>query len=251
MKRLFIVLALPAMLLACKKDNVNENVYKGSDATVYHGKAWSWVKLAENGAPQQLSLTIDDAALNTVTHGNEGPHSHENNIIVPLHDKAKQATPFEFIMLNWNPAGHEPSGIYDLPHFDIHFYTTSLSDVMAYTDQAKLNTDPAPAYLPANHVGGAPVPTMGKHWIDVTSPELGGQVPFTQTFIYGSYNGDIVFYEPMITLDFLKNTAAFERTLPVPQKFKVSGYYPTKMLVIRKSGTVNIILDGFVYRQAS
>ncbi len=52
-------------------------------------------------------------------------------------------------------------------------------------------------------VGGG-VPQMGAHWVDVTSPELNGST-FAQTFIYGSYDGQVNFYEPMITLDFLKN----------------------------------------------
>jgi hypothetical protein len=91
---------------------------------------------------------------------------------------------------------------------------------------------------------------MGKHWIDVTSPELHG-VPFTQTFLYGSHDGQVVFYEPMITLDFLKQTTSFQRTIPQPSKFKVSGYYPTRMTINKEAGTTNISLEGFVYRQAS
>lgn len=103
------------------------------------------------------------------------------------------------------------------------------------------------------HVGADPVPTMGKHWVDVTSPELNpnNPQPFTQTFIYGSYDSKVVFYEPMITLDFLKTTANFERLIPQPAKVQQSGYYPTKMRVQKQGNAVSIILEGLVYRTAS
>lgn len=250
MKKVFLLFAASALLFSCKKDNEKSGIFKGPDASVYHGKAWNWIKVTQDGVPEQMSLTLDQAALSTVSTSPSGGHEHEDHIIVPLADKAREVTPFQFILLDWNPNGHEPDGIYTLPHFDFHFYLTAPGEVMNYTDNAKLNADPNPAYLPANHIGGAPVPMMGKHWIDLASPELHGQ-PFTQTFLYGSYDQKIVFYEPMITLDFLKNTTSFERTIPQPAKVQKSGYYPTILRVVNQSGTTNIILDGFTYRQAS
>ena len=37
----------------------------------------------------------------------------------------------------------------------------------------------------------------------------------------------------------------------VPVKFSKRGYYPTRMRVLKEQGVTNIILEGFVYRQAS
>ena len=91
---------------------------------------------------------------------------------------------------------------------------------------------------------------MGAHWIDVTSSEFNGK-PFTQTFIYGSYNGKVTFYEPMITLDFIKNNNNFERAIPQPAKVQKSGYYPTKLKIVKHDGVTEIVLDGMVYRAQS
>ena len=91
---------------------------------------------------------------------------------------------------------------------------------------------------------------MGTHWLDVTSPELNGQ-PFTQTFIYGSYNGKVTFAEPMITLDFLKKTSSFERDIPQAAKVQKSGYYPTKLNITKHDGITEIVLTGFVYKTQS
>lgn len=97
---------------------------------------------------------------------------------------------------------------------------------------------------------GPIVPQMGKHHLDGTAPELHGE-QFTQTFIYGSYDGKVTFLEPMIILDFLKANNNYERIIPQPAKFKVAGYYPTKMRIKKQNGVTDIILEGFVYRQAS
>jgi hypothetical protein len=251
MKQFFLALTAAALLFSCKKDDNKEGVFKGTETTVHGGKAWSSVNLDRDGKPQQLTLTLDNNVLNSVPVGTSDPgHTMENNFLISLHDKALENTPFQFIMLNWNPDGHEPATIYDLPHFDMHFYMTPASDVMNYMDMTKIENAPGQDYIPANHVPGAPVPMMGKHWVDVTSPEFHGQT-FTQTFIYGSYDGKVVFYEPMITLDFLKNTTNFERPIPQPAKFQTAGYYPTKMRVSKHDNVTDITLDGFVYRQAS
>ncbi|HTM91180.1 MAG TPA: hypothetical protein VL095_02090 [Flavisolibacter sp.] len=117
-------------------------------------------------------------------------------------------------------------------------------------DDTKLNAEPNAAYIPANHISGPGVPMMGRHYIDATSPELHNET-FTQTFLFGSYDSKVVFWEPMITLQFLKNTTQFERALPQPAKFQQSGYYPTKMKINRHDGVTEISLTDFVSRQAS
>ena len=254
MKKFFILLAFSSALISCEKDKTKEGTFLSEKSTLHGGKVWSSVSLDKDGNPRQLAIVVDDAAMNSLPVGTPSDHTgHENNLIVPVPTQAVGATPFKFIMVNWNSSGHEPEHIYTKPHFDFHFYMTTPSEVMAYTDTTKMNHNlPEAAYVPANYIAPGPgLPMMGKHWIDVTSPELSGQVPFTQTFIFGSYDGKIVFYEPMITLDFLKTNSNFERQIPQPSKVKTSGFYPTKMKIVKKNGTTEILLDGFNYRQAS
>lgn len=254
MKRTLLLAALSAFLFSCEKDDKNPTVEAGPQVAVHQGKSWSWIHVDGKNKPLEVGISIDEAALNSVPVGEdgEGDHDmHENNYFVSLPAKAKEVTPFKTIMLNWNPAGHEPDEIYTVPHFDIHFFLANEQEVAGMTDMTKILNAPAPAYIPSNHISGAPVPMMGLHWIDATSPELSGSAPFTQTFIYGSYDGQIKFYEPMITLDFLKNTVHFERTIPQPAKYQQAGYYPTKMKVVKRNGATNVILTDFVERQAS
>jgi hypothetical protein len=249
MKYVLFTLVVLATVASCKKDE-DERYYKGGEVEVYHGKAWTWIRLDEQGAPEQLAVSINDAALASVDEGTVAGHSHENDLVISLPKEAGTATPFKFILLNWEAHGHEPSELYGVPHFDVHYYLVTPEEVMATTDTVKMAKHPASGYLPLNYVAGPGVPRMGVHWLDVTSPEVSGQ-PFTQTFIFGSNDGAVTFYEPMITLNFFRNTNKFERTIPTPAKFEKEGYFPTKMRVVKENGATNVILEGFVKRQAS
>lgn len=251
MKKILFLVAATSLFVACSKAEDKDKVYNSEKIQVHGGKAWSSLTLDAKGQPKQFAIVLDDAVLNSVPSGPGNGDHMSNTFLVPVPAEAKQSTPFKFLMLNWNPEGHEPEHIYTVPHFDLHYYLTTKEEVMGYTDTAKLNADPAPGYVPANHIGAHPLPMMGKHWIDVTSPELDGTTAFTQTFIYGSYDSKIVFYEPMITLNFLKQNGNYERSLPQPAKFKTGGFYPTRLKIKKQNGTTEIILDGFVERQAS
>jgi hypothetical protein len=263
MKKTGILLLLAATIFAsCEKENHDKSgILKGSVAQVHLGKAWTWVEVDQNGNPRKMAVSIDDAALNslpTSVKGEGGGHNHGhegiNNWALKFHPKAN-VNPFQYVGLDWNPIGHEPEPIYGKSHFDFHFYAMSPAEVDAIppyeVDSAKFKNSPAPAYFPLNYINpGGGVPKMGAHWIDVTSPELSGK-PFTETFIYGSYNGKVTFYEPMITLDFIKKSSNFERNIPQPAKVQKTGYYPTKLRIVKQNGVTDIILDAMVFRTQS
>jgi hypothetical protein len=169
---------------------------------------------------------------------------------------AQNPTPYKFIGFGWNPAGHEPPGVYDLPHFDFHFFrvgTDVKNGIMPDNPQwdAKSGAYPpqeqrVPFYIDAATAaklpaGKASVPMMGMHWLDVRSPELQGMAgkpenfkQFTKTFIFGSWDGEFIFEEPMITRAYLLSKKAAtdpalrDELIPVPSqpKYALSGFYP-------------------------
>lgn len=264
MKQLLILsVALTALFTSCKKDDNHDTnkggTFKGPEVQVHDGKAWTWIKLDKQGNPTQLAITLSDAALNSVPVGTtgDGNHDHDNmdnNWVLKFHPKAS-VIPFNHVGMGWNPVGHEPEVIYGKPHFDFHFYLMTPEQVAAIppyeVDSTKFKNWPAPDYFPATYINpGGGVPQMGAHWLDVTSSELNGQ-PFTQTFIYGSYDGKVTFYEPMITLDFLKNNPNYERSIPQPSKVQQTGWYPTKLKVSKHDGLTEVIFDEFTYRVQS
>ena len=265
MKKVLFFAAVSLLAFSsCKKNHEDEpkpekeKIFKGAVAPFQHGKAWSWYEVDDNDNPVRIAVAVDDAAMASLDRNAPGAdgHHHENDINVSLHPKAVAGTPFQHIFLGWNPVGHEPMFIYGKPHFDFHFYNTSAEEraaIPAYdaTSAAMFDKAPPLGFMPATYINpGGGVPQMGAHWVDATSPELNGQ-PFTQTFIYGAYNGKVTFMEPMITEAFILANPGYQRDIPQPTKFQKAGWYPTKMRIEKKEGATSIILEGFVQRQAS
>lgn len=249
MKKLSIagVLLCTLFSFSCKKTSSSETIFTSSSVVAYSGNMNSTLQTDQAGNPLQLVLNIDGSSISSLP---SDANSRDTSFVVPLPQKAIDITPFNFIEVDWNPHGHPPVGIYDIAHFDFHFYMVPKTEVDAAIDPIKLNTDPASDYLPASYISGAPVPQMGKHWIDSNSPEM-HNIPFTQTFVYGSYNGNVTFYEPMVTKAYLQNTLSFQRSIPQPAKVKKSGFYPTQISITKLNNVTQIVLDQFVYRQGS
>lgn len=171
--------------------------------------------------------------------------------------------PFQYVMLNFNPMGHIPPGVYDLPHFDVHFYIQDYAEVMEIDagpcpvltdcdDYALAKDLPGPAYYPATYVDvDAVEPMMGNHLLDPNGPEFDPEVPFTRTLIYGAYDGEVTFYEPMITREWLLRQEPHCDPIPQPQAWATSGWYPTAYCSTFERGHYWITIEDFEYRSAS
>ncbi len=180
----------------------------------------------------------------------DGHHTYDFVLQMPENNP----TPYQFVGLGWNPAGHEPPGIYDRPHFDFHFYTISDAERRTIVPSdprfgAKSANEPAEDFVPAGYVRfpGA-VPLMGAHWGDMKSPELNGE-PFTETFLYGSWDGRLTFAEPMVTKAFLESNPDLHRAIPVPARYERAGWYPAAYRVYRDqaSGEYRVALSDLTY----
>ncbi len=192
---------------------------------------------ALEGLPAPMTMKNADAM---------SSHFDTHERLLPMPDA--NPTPYKFIQFNWNPGGHEPPGIYDRPHFDFHFWTVPVdvrNSIVPSTPgfAEKAAAYPAaeyrtPFYVDAATAAKAPaaavtVPQMGMHWLDVRSGEFNGH-GFTRTYIRGTWDGQFVFDEPMITRDYLLSkraaTDASSRdeviVLPETARRQIAGYYP-------------------------
>lgn len=238
----------------------------GPAIKVGDGMARSYVVVdsKQGGAPLELGVALDAQAL-------DGLPRDMMMYMYILKLPALAPAPYQFIELDWNPMGHEPPNVYTVPHFDFHFYTMSLAEHNSIVPSdpdfaAKANNVPTGGYVPAFFVplagpGGTPadvaVPQMGVHWSDVRSPELQGLLghpenvePFTKTFIYGSWNGRFTFYEPMITVDYLRTRPDVTTPIPVPALYPQSGYFPTayKVTYDAQAREYRVALSGLTAR---
>ena len=201
---------------------------------------------AMEGLPKPMAMNHEGMA-------GGGEHLDMHNWLLDL--PTKNPTPYKFVQFGWNPKGHEPPGVWDVPHFDFHFYTVPVSvrnSIVPSNPQfvEKAEKYPADSLRAQFYIDAATaakttrvamtVPEMGMHWIDVRTPEvqaLAGKPeayqPFTKTYIYGSWTGEFIFAEPMITRAYLlakretAEAAVRDETIAVPgAKFAEPGFYP-------------------------
>jgi hypothetical protein len=204
-----------------------------------------------SGKPIRIGVEFDGAAFqNLPTAESDGKWEYDGHTCCG-HEHVLQfpsnavATPFKWAMVNWNPGGHIPPGVWDLPHFDFHFYfmeeaeryniTAGICDAAApgtliscEAFQKGMKPLPADEEVPGYINPGAVEAGMGAHLIDPTSPEFNGAT-FTRTFLYGAWDGSLNFMEPMITVAELQKKEAEHCTpYPTPEAMPEAGFYPTE-----------------------
>jgi hypothetical protein len=230
-----------------------EKMVAGETKPLGKGQVRSWMSLDKDGNPTAIGLTFTEEALKTVPQ--EPPPGAEGTEVSLALPAQAAATAFKHIGLNWNPRGHEPEKIYDLPHFDFHFYMITEEERGQITakgdDLLRSKREPAAEFVPEGyvHAPNSEFARMGSHWVNPLSKELQGQV-FTTTFIYGSYDGRLVFAEPMISKSFLETKTNVTELIKLPAKYARNAYYPTKYSVrydpVTKEYTV--ALEGMTLR---
>lgn len=195
----------------------------GPAKNIGNGKAGSFIKLDAKGNPLALGYTFSDKCLTGLP-----PGKFNAPAIFNLEMPKENPTGFDHLEMDWNAQGHDPKPIYGVPHFDFHFYLCDdamLNMVMGGPDKVPVEAK----YIPTDYVSGVDsVPHMGTHWIDRLTPEFHGK-PFTATYIYGFYHGDMKFVEPMIALSFLQSKKPFHLNIKQPQAFQHHAWYPRQM----------------------
>ena len=197
------------------------------------GRAW----VMANAAGNPTSIGVEVSAKSVFRQGDE---PIEYTFQLP---KQVPVPPFDHIELGWNPNGHEPEGIYTSPHFDLHFYmiTSAFQATIPFLAPPAFDAPVPSQYFPSSppskyFMTPGLVPNMGAHLVDLLSPEFQPGGTFTKTFIYGSYQGNITFLEPMFTLEYLRALATGAQTIetaaiPQPAAFQRAGYYPTSYTI--------------------
>jgi hypothetical protein len=256
----------------------------GAPSAIGNGTVAGYAEFDASGAVNAIGVVFSAGALaNLPGPPSDGHHCFDSNKdgksdldtecagwhewVLPLPSEASRQSdlPFKWALLNWNPHGHIPPGVYDKPHFDVHFYIEPIEKVFAIEsgpcgpervrcDQFAQARMPVPAnYMhPDFRDVGAVAPAMGNHLVDPTAPEFNG-APFTRTWIYGVYEGRVTFYEEMVTVAYLSSQP--DKCFPIKKAAAVaiSGRYPTLSCIRYRPTTsvVTVSLEGFEQRAAA
>ncbi len=240
----------------------------GEPAEVGNGAIRTFARLTRSGKPVLVGVwfTADLLAGLPPEHSDgkwdvgEIPCcGHETVLHFPA---SVEATAFRWFMLNWNPHGHPPFDVYGGPHFDFHFYTMNEekryelepgacdyaeTPVTCETFDRGMKPLPDDQMPPDYHFVGAVEPGMGNHLLDFTAPEFNGE-PFTHTWIWGTFDAEIIFFEPMITKAFLEEKNE-EVCVPVkmPAALPEAGWYPTEYCIkyLGNQDAYTVTLESF------
>lgn len=246
---------------------------KGDEKRVGNGLVWTWVKVQDpSGIPESIGITITPGALQGLPADHESAqadslklklidgsphHNFEYELMFPAE---ADRTAFSHMGFNWNPEGHGPlPGVFFRPHFDVHFYMATPAYRHSITnDNLKdvhiQNIEPPRDFLPSSYerAPNTSEPRMGTHYADMSSEQL-KPGKFDNIFLFGGHNGNILFWEPMLTRDYLLSKPNFTATIPQPKAYPVSGYYPLSYSVKfdKATGNINVSLDQLTLRASS
>ena len=244
----------------------------GAPVTLGNGQARTYVMVdARSGNPVEVGVALSAQALEGLpSHSpDHGPGTHGPYSEYLLELPADNPTPYRFVEVDWNPHGH--GGPYTAPHFDFHFYRVPVAtrneiDLAAPDFAVKAARLPAEDEIRAGYASthvllgttpaGMTVPRMGLHWVDTKSPELPpSNQPFTTTFIAGSWDGQVIFDEPMVTRAFIlaqRSGPAAAGTIAVPpaRRYAPAGFYPASYGIRweEAAGEYRIALQGLSWR---
>jgi hypothetical protein len=133
----------------------------------------------------------------------------------------KNPVPFQFVEVDWNTEGQKrgPNGSFITSHYDFHFYTKSGSYVdnkitcvtvdktcdpqkTGYENMLRFLKLPAEKFVPKNTFTdtGSSIVAMGLHNLDGKFEFTVDSVNHNPVLIYGTFDGEIAFYEASITL---------------------------------------------------
>ena len=223
-----VVAVLPLGLSRCSDaTGSGERLLVGADITVGNGTAHTEVRVNRSGEPLSMTVVLTETGLSGL------PATMPfTEFVLPL-PAEPSGTPVKHVTLDWHPGGHNPPGVFNVPHFDVHYYmiTPPQRDAITPADPqfaAKSVLKPAADLIPAAYTGDPfAIPRMGVHYTDPNAPERKGQ-GLTLTFIYGFYNGEMIFLEPMASRSFLDTKASVVANLALPARYQVPGFYPTR-----------------------
>jgi hypothetical protein len=209
---LFSVLALTATLAAGATPAISASPARETLATASLGKGT--VSAWKEG--NVLGASIDAAALASLP-------AQPAIVDLPLSGVA----PFQLVEIDWNPKGHEPAGIYDVPHFDVHFYVISKQqrDAIPFAKPGTVSK-PSAAIVPDGFVTDTTVvPKMGMHFVPKNAPEFNGKA-FTCTPLYGyTDRQQFAFVEAMFTQKFIAAKESCAHVLPSPKGLMQAAAY--------------------------
>jgi len=254
-KNFFAVIGLLSVLSSCQKEGMMHahdmgnsaavvsgmETERSSSGTTYYGnkirlgmgQIRTYVNLNPQGKPVDVGIEFSESAINTVDMPMKHTGMHDMTYDLRFHPNATKDLPYDHVSLDWAIMGHGPEGVYDVPHFDVHFYMiSSLQQMDIITDRPyPMGPDAlafrGPSTVPMSYFPGPFVEMMGTHWIHKGEfiSLITGRDSFKHTFIYGTLEDELIFLEPMVTLETLRSRQNILVDIEQPGQYPIPNRY--------------------------
>ena len=193
----------------------------------------TWVVM-EGANAVELGATIPMGLVEAVPADAEMKWPPEELEAIPFPAEARASLGIDHLGINWEAHGHPP-GPFLTPHFDFHFYNLSEGEVGVVNceDETKPESLPKGYTLPDVEIEGLGVllglcvPRMGMHGLPTKDLEAAG--PFSATMLIGYYEGQGIFFEPMVSRDRLLERSSFVLSVPAVTDLPAGVHYPSEL----------------------
>ncbi|MDQ3021510.1 MAG: T9SS type A sorting domain-containing protein [Bacteroidota bacterium] len=218
-----------------------QTILYGDSITLGDGVVRTFVRVNALGRREQIGVSMTDGVMNNL------PDTLIREFVLNLPAPvAPDDTTFNHVFFTWNPDGHGPPGINEVPHFDFHFSTVSVAERQSVIP----GIDPVyypREFVPRDYLRDAPgvVPRRGLHWGDSTSMQTNQN--FKTQFIYTTYRGKRFSWAPGITRAFLLTNTDTIIAIKQAQLYRRAGRYPQNYSITHDpiKHTYNIVLRTF------
>jgi len=234
--RLRLLSALPVLVLAlaCEGPPVPDEA-----VTLWQAE--------DAGAVTMVGVSVNLAELTADGAG-------RSQIAKPFDAVVKEQTWIELLEFNWNPNGHGPPGVNDVPHVDVHFYGISNEERLAIRceDQPFPPAEQVPEGVVVESTAAEPfgpcVNEMGVHAYDPSTGHYDENGQLDHDMIYGYSDGALVFVEPMIHRHNYEDGVPLELDIPTPQTLDAPTRFPTRFVgqLSEDGATYEFALTDFV-----
>lgn len=233
---------------SCKKSNETDTTYTGPEVQVGNGTAQTFATFSPTGEPKEIGVILTKEAFT-------GLPSTNTLYSLEFDTKAKEGMLFNHVALGLSATGHglPPSGNIGA-HFDFRFFMMTVAERLAipapstsgFPAGGGFDVAPPSGYLPANYAMNAAISQIGRHWGENVF-HTGHHVD--HTMILGTWDGQLTFINPIITLPTLTSGQRQSVAFPQPQLFAKKGYYPTKYNFSKDDKERHVVtLSDFVQR---
>lgn len=265
-----LIVGLLFLIFSCDKDEIiNDNSGKsiltsdigeeseriatfiGPKVAVGNGYVFSWMRVIDNNTPWEIGIDITSAVLEDLPKDS----GLIEPAIIPLPEIAEKLTPFNHISITWNPENFSDIPDFKQAHFNFYFYTIPINDRMSIPPWSEETNPPFSTYPPKNYLpkdysplinGIGSYSEIGRHWLSSDSKSY---LPLADAFSFGTYEGKLIFLNPIVTFPVLKSGEEIKKPISQPLYYPGGKPFPREYKIsINTNDNHTVALRNFLYR---